>query len=745
MISMPKVQSIRRRRMNGESIASIARSENVSEPTVRKYLKTGDLSPRPPVKRKHAESVIDRYVPVIEQWLAEDRCTWRKQRHTATRIWERLRDEYGAEVSLSTVTRKVAQLRREFAAEREAGYLDLVWHPGEAQADFGEVDVRFRGEVSRMRHFVLDFPYSNVGPAQLMPGENAECACQALRDIFEWLGGVPPRIVFDNAAGVGRRMFERVRLTRLFQSFQAHYGFEYVFCNAYAGHEKGGVESRVGAVRRKLFVPVPSVWSMPAFNVRLLERCLALGDKDHYRKGGRETDLFAEDRKALLALPEARFDVVTWKRMKADKYGIVTVEGRHRYAAGPEHAGRELIVGLRAFEVELLDASGARITTHPRAYGDNPTSSDDPSLRIGLPWRQARGLAQQPGPRGASRPAARMARRAGARGPRRGAAHAQAGRTRERMGERGGGDGRDPRDHRRHRPRRRMPGRGPTRRRDRARRLRRARRPDRIRPGVRREEGQRMSQRNEERTDIDRLRARARALFISQATIDDLLAWATPRQLQAVDRLLHTELDNRETSKRARLLRRARFPVPKTLDGYDFTNVKLPDGYARDELLSLDFVGRAQDLVFYGKTGRGKTHLATALGMSAIDRGMNVRFLPTAELVLQLGRAKREGTLETMLKDIAKADLIILDEFGYVPFDVDGARLLYQVIAGSYERRSIIFTTNIEFSKWGTIFADDKLAASIIDRIVHHGRLIEFTGQSHRISQALMFGKPQNQ
>ena len=472
MISMPKVQSIRRRRMNGESIASIARSESVSEPTVRKYLKAGDLSPRPPVRRRCVESVIDRYVPVIEQWLAEDRCTWRKQRHTATRIWERLRDEYGAEVSLSTVTRKVAQLRREFAAEREAGYLDLVWHPGEAQADFGEVDVRFRGEVSRMRHFVLDFPYSNVGPSQLMPGENAECACQALRDIFEWLGGVPPRIVFDNAAGVGRRMFERVRLTRLFQSFQAHYGFEYVFCNAYAGHEKGGVESRVGAVRRKLFVPVPSVWSMPAFNVRLLERCLALGDKDHYRKGGRETDLFAEDRKALLALPETRFDVVTWKRMKADKYGIVTVEGRHRYAAGPEHAGRELIVGLRAFEVELLDASGARITTHPRAYGDNPTSSDDPSMQIGL-------LCNRPGawPNSQVREAlpdplrewldgqARAVLAEGLRTP-------SAGRTRERMGERGGGDGRDPRGHRRHRPRRRMPGRGQARRRDRARRLR---------------------------------------------------------------------------------------------------------------------------------------------------------------------------------------------------------------------------------------------------------------------------------
>ena len=189
MISMPKVQSIRRRRMNGESIASIARSENVSEPTVRKYLKAGDLSPRPPVKRKHAESAVGP-LRAGDSGSGSRRIAARggRQRHTATRIWERLRDEYGAEVSLSTVTRKVAQLRREFAAEREAGYLDLVWHPGEAQADFGEVDVRFRGEVSRMRHFVLDFPYSNVGPSQLMPGENAECACQALRDIFEWLG-----------------------------------------------------------------------------------------------------------------------------------------------------------------------------------------------------------------------------------------------------------------------------------------------------------------------------------------------------------------------------------------------------------------------------------------------------------------------------------------------------------------------------------------------------------------------------
>ena len=144
MISMPQIQSIRMRRRNGESIASIARSEKVSEPTVRKYLRVDDLSAKPPVRRRRG-SVIDEWVPVIKGMIAEDRETWHKQRHTATRIHERLRDEYGADVSLSTVTRKVAQLRRESALEREMGFLDLTWHPGECQADFGQVDVRRLG------------------------------------------------------------------------------------------------------------------------------------------------------------------------------------------------------------------------------------------------------------------------------------------------------------------------------------------------------------------------------------------------------------------------------------------------------------------------------------------------------------------------------------------------------------------------------------------------------------------------
>ena len=225
-------------------------------------------------------------------------------------------------------------------------------------------------------------------------------------------------------------------------------------------------------------------------------------------------------------------------------------------------------------------------------------------------------------------------------------------------------------------------------------------------------------------------RAAARALFISNHTIDAFLASATPGQVAACGGMLESEIAHRDRAKRERLLRQARFPVPKSAEGFDWSNVSFPDGWGRDDMLSLGFVGKAEDLVFYGKTGRGKTHMATAVGVAAVSAGYPVRFFQTAQLVLQLGKAKREGTLDRLLAEVARARLVILDEFGYVPFDVDGARLLYQVISESYERRSVVFTTNVEFSRWGTVFADDKLAAAIVDRVVHHGRLVEFGGRA---------------
>ncbi len=141
--------------------------------------------------------------------------------------------------------------------------------------------------------------------------------------------------------------------------------------------------------------------------------------------------------------------------------------------------------------------------------------------------------------------------------------------------------------------------------------------------------------------------------------------------------------------------------------------------------------------MFYGKTGRGKTHLAIGLSMRAVERGMNVRFRQTAELVFQLGKAKH-GSLDAMPVDMGRADLIILDEFGYVPFDIDGARLLFQVIADSYEKRSVVSATNLEFGRWGDVFGDGDMAATVIDRIVRHGRIVRFRGESYRDSRSLM-------
>lgn len=155
----------------------------------------------------------------------------------------------------------------------------------------------------------------------------------------------------------------------------------------------------------------------------------------------------------------------------------------------------------------------------------------------------------------------------------------------------------------------------------------------------------------------------------------------------------------------------------------------------------MQFVRDAEDLVFYGQTGRGKTHMATALGIAATSAGYPAGFWQTAQLVPRLGKAKREGTLDRLLADVAKARLLVLDEFGYVPFDVDGARLPCQVISESYERRSVTFTTNVESGRWGTVFADGKLAAAIAGRVVHQSGLVEFGGPSHGLEESLMLGK----
>ena len=167
MIDMPTINSVRQQRRDGCSVAEIARRNGVSRDTVYKCLKRDDFSPTPPAKKKRP-SKLDPCKPLVRQWTEDDSATWRKQRHTAKRIWQRPVEECGADVSASTVGRYAKTLREENRAASER-FLDLAWEPGEAQADFGEADFYVMGARKRLGYFVLTLPCSNVGLAQVFP------------------------------------------------------------------------------------------------------------------------------------------------------------------------------------------------------------------------------------------------------------------------------------------------------------------------------------------------------------------------------------------------------------------------------------------------------------------------------------------------------------------------------------------------------------------------------------------------
>jgi transposase len=398
MIKMSQARSIKAMHNNGESTASIARALGISEPTVRKYLRKDDFNAPMPT-RAARPSKLDPYKGVIDKWYEQDKVAWHKQRHTAKRVYDRLVAETDFDGSYSLVQRYVKRLK---AQSTRDGYLDQVWPPGEVQVDFGQADVVLEGVLRRMHYLVATFPFSNVGLAQFFFGESAECVCEGLARIFAFVGGVPGRCVFDNATGVGKRVMNVVRLTELFARFELHYGFESSFCNPDSGHEKGSVENKVGTLRRNMFVPVPETDDLDGFNERLLPDCMEKAQTVHYRKGERCIDLFAYDVDALRPLPSKPFSCVRYERYKTDKQGNVVVDGKHRYSTAPSFGGMEVIVGFKAFDVDIYEDTGALIATHRRLYSEGPDESIDPAASLRLlaskpgGWRNSRARASMP-------------------------------------------------------------------------------------------------------------------------------------------------------------------------------------------------------------------------------------------------------------------------------------------------------------------------------------------------------------
>ena len=203
--------------------------------------------------------------------------------------------------------------------------------------------------------------------------------------------------------------------------------------------------------------------------------------------------------------------------------------------------------------------------------------------------------------------------------------------------------------------------------------------------------------------------------------------------------LLHlVERGSIEREQRAseRRIKAAKFPILKTLDTFDFTAQPGINKNLITQLMAGDYLDRHENILFMGNPGTGKTHLATALGHAACAQGKRVRFITVTGLITQLLEAREDRKLDKLLVRLDKLQLLILDEFGYVPFSKAGAELLFEVISRAYERQSIIMTTNLPFEQWTEILLNERLTGALLDRITHRVHIIEANGESYRLKDA---------
>ena len=197
------------------------------------------------------------------------------------------------------------------------------------------------------------------------------------------------------------------------------------------------------------------------------------------------------------------------------------------------------------------------------------------------------------------------------------------------------------------------------------------------------------------------------------------------------------ELQARAENRLNRRVREAKFPLLKTLEGFDFAAVPDLDIRVIRELAGCDYIREHRNAIFLGRSGTGKTHLATALGVEACRNNYRTRFVSCYGLVNELIEARQEKDLRRLIGRHARYDLLILDELGYIPFSKEGAELLFQVLAERQEKGSVIITTNLGFADWTQVFGDPVMTAALLDRLTHRAHIISCQWDSYRLQESL--------
>lgn len=207
-------------------------------------------------------------------------------------------------------------------------------------------------------------------------------------------------------------------------------------------------------------------------------------------------------------------------------------------------------------------------------------------------------------------------------------------------------------------------------------------------------------------------------------------------------KLSELELIDREKRAADRRLKAAKFPNMKTLEDFQFDAQPSINKLLLLELMRGEYIDRREAILLIGNPGTGKTHLATALGVEACQQGRKVRFFRVTELITALMEAREERQLMRMKSQLAKLDLLILDELGYVPASKVGAELLFDVISQAYERTSVIVTTNLPFEQWTEVLGSERLTGATLDRLTHRCHILEASGESYRLKDARKRRRP---